>query len=86
MRYLCLARNIILLRVSTDLHFAVASISISGFTISGRLTNTIFVYRSLIDAAYKAVLPELHKARFLTVCQAVFILNGKLGCKVLSSL
>ena len=43
MRYLCLARNIILLRVSVDLLFAIPSINIAGFSISGRLTDTIGV-------------------------------------------
>ena len=32
------------------------------------------------------VTPELRKVRFLTVRQVFFNLNGKLGCKVLSSL
>jgi hypothetical protein len=32
------------------------------------------------------VTPELRNARFLTVRQVHFNLNGKLGCKVLSSL
>jgi hypothetical protein len=32
------------------------------------------------------VTPELRKARFRAVCQVHFNLNGKLGCKVLSSL
>jgi hypothetical protein len=45
-----------------------------------------FVSRSLTDAAYSTVPPELRKARFLTVRQADFNLNGKLGCKALSSL
>jgi hypothetical protein len=43
MRYLGLARNIILLRVSVDLLFAIPSINIAGFSISGRLTDTIGV-------------------------------------------
>jgi hypothetical protein len=86
MRYLCHARNIILLRVSDNGLLAVASIIMAGFTIFGRLTDTNFVFRSLTDAAYLTVPPELHKARFLTVCQADFNLNGKLDCKVLSSL
>jgi len=86
MCYLCAARNIILLRVSVGLLFTVTSTNITGFINSGRLTDTIFVSRSLTDAAYSTVPPELHKARFLTVRQAVFNLNGKLGCKALSSL
>ena len=32
------------------------------------------------------VTPELHKDRFRAVRQAYFNLNGKLGCKALSSL
>lgn len=32
------------------------------------------------------VTPELHKDRFRAVCQVYFNLNGKLGCKALSSL
>jgi hypothetical protein len=86
MRYLCPARNIILLRVSDNGLIAVASIIMAGFTIFGRLTDTIVVFRSLTDAAYRTEPPELHKARFLTVCLAVFNLNGKLGRKVFSSL
>jgi len=40
MRYLRTARNIILLRVSVGLHFAVSSTNIAGFSNSGSLTNT----------------------------------------------
>jgi hypothetical protein len=40
MRYLILARNIILLRVSVELLFAISSSNIAGFVISGRLTDT----------------------------------------------
>jgi hypothetical protein len=40
MRYLFDARNIILLRVSINVHIAVASIDITGFIISGSLTDT----------------------------------------------
>lgn len=40
MRYLCSARNIILLRVSDNVLITVASIVIAGFDISGRLTDT----------------------------------------------
>jgi len=58
----------------------------AGFINSGRLTDTSLAYRSLTDAAYSTVPPELRKARFLTVRQAVFNLNGKFGCKALSSL
>jgi len=86
MCYLRTARNIILLRVSVDLLFTVALTNMAGFIIFGRLTDTDLVSRSLTDAAYSTVPPELHKARFLTVCQAVFNLNGKFGCKALSSL
>jgi hypothetical protein len=86
MRYLGYARNIILLRVSDSVYIAISSTGMAGFTIFGRLTDTNFVSRSLTDAAYITVLSELHKARFLTVCQTNFNLNGKLGCKALSSL
>jgi hypothetical protein len=48
----------------------------AGFIILGRLTDTTLVSRSLTDAACKTDPPELHKARFLTVCPAVFNLNG----------
>jgi hypothetical protein len=41
MRYLCAARNIILLRVSVGLLFTVASTNITGFINSGRLTDTL---------------------------------------------
>jgi len=40
MRYLCATRNIILLRVSNKVHFAVASLIISGFSKSERLADT----------------------------------------------
>jgi hypothetical protein len=40
MRYLRLARNIILLRVSVGLLFAITSTNIAGFIIFGRLTDT----------------------------------------------
>jgi hypothetical protein len=43
MRYLILARNIILLRVSAGLPIAISSSNIAGFVISGRLTDTISV-------------------------------------------
>jgi len=85
MRYLRYARNIILLRVSTSVLATVTSTGIAGFTIFGSLTDTNLASRSLTDAAYITVLSELHKARFLTVCQTDFNLNGKLGHKVLSS-
>jgi hypothetical protein len=47
------------------------------------------VSRSLTDAAYKTVTSELRKARFRAgylLRQMYFNLNGKLGCKALSSL
>lgn len=40
MRYLCVTRNIILLRVSVNVLFTVASIDIAGFIKSGSLTDT----------------------------------------------
>jgi hypothetical protein len=40
MRYLHYARNIILLRVSISMHITVASTDMSGFSTSGRLTDT----------------------------------------------
>jgi hypothetical protein len=40
MRYLRTARNTILLRVSADLQNAIGSVSMAGFIISGRLTDT----------------------------------------------
>jgi hypothetical protein len=40
MRYLCPARNIILLRVSVGLLFAITSTNIAGFINSERLTDT----------------------------------------------
>ena len=43
MRYLCPARNIILLRVSAGLLFAITSSSTAGFINSERLTDTIGV-------------------------------------------
>jgi hypothetical protein len=86
MCYLRAARNIIILRVSVGLLFTVALTNMAGFIILGRLTDTNLESRSLTDAAYSTVPPELRKARFLTVRQAVFNLNGKLGCKALSSL
>jgi hypothetical protein len=60
------------------------STSIVGFTILEGLIDTIWASRSLTVAAYKTVLPELHKASFLTVCQADFNLNSKLSRKTLS--
>jgi hypothetical protein len=36
----CHARNTILLRVSTDVRFTVASTGVAGFTISDRIANT----------------------------------------------
>jgi len=68
------------------LYFAIDSIGIAGFIILGRLTDTALESRSLTEAAYRTDPPELHKARFLTVCQAIFNLNGQLSCKALSSL
>lgn len=76
MRYLCRACNIILLRVSTNSYMSVIPVGMAGFIILGRLTDTTLVSRSLTDAACTTDPPELHKARFLTVCQAVFNLNG----------
>jgi hypothetical protein len=43
MRYLCSARNIILLRVSVGLLLAFSSTNIAGFINSERLTDTIGV-------------------------------------------
>ena len=43
MRYLCPARNIILLRVSVGLLIAISSANITGFSNSGRLTDTTCV-------------------------------------------
>jgi len=86
MRYLICARSITLLRVSTSVLLAISSTGIAGLTIFGRLTDTNWHHEACSDAAYTVVSPELHNARFLAVCQANFNLNGKLGCKALSSL
>ena len=48
MRYLLCARNIMLLRVSTNVCFAIASIGIAGFSILGRLTDTLMVHEALL--------------------------------------
>ena len=43
MRYLCPARNTILLRVSVSVLFTVVPTDMAGFSISGSLTDTIGV-------------------------------------------
>ena len=78
------ARNTILLRVSVDVQTAVSSINVAGFSTFERLADTK-VSRSLTNAAYRNVLPELHAVSFLPACQAHFNPNGKFGCKDSSS-
>jgi hypothetical protein len=66
------------------MRFTVSSIDVSGFTISERMANTK-VYRSVTDAAYQTVIPELHRVCFRPKCQDNFSPNGKFDRKELSS-